>query len=500
MSARCHAAAALATLGVAASATQVAEPPVHVRLEEQLSLGTLALLQRALREARESTDPCLVIELDTPGGEVGLMWQIAKVIDQAREEGVRTVCWVNERALSAGVLVAISCERVYARERAAIGAATPVTIGWKGVTELADLDPKSASAIAAMVRAWAEDHGRSPEIALAMVDSETEVYQVEIDGQAQLVTGEDWRDQRLWPDPPHLLRTIAPGGRPLTLTGAEALELGFVDGTADELDEVLEKIGYAGSAPRTIVAARSEEILGRLNELSVLLIVAGLFLAYVELKTAGFGLAGVLSAACFALLFGARYLVGLADVPHIVAAVVGLALIAVELFVAPGTIWLGLAGFVCLVAALVFGQLGPGFHFSNALDREALRAVVGDLVIGSTAAILIAWLVSRWLPDTPVLRRLVLAPDPGARLGEALPEARRAVSVGARGSALTDLRPVGKVALDGEPGVEYEARAEGPALERGERVRVIELGSGRLVVAPDESTPPPRSTPGRSAS
>src|SRR4030095_229272 len=98
-----------------------AEPPVHVRLEGELSLGTLALLQRSLREARESSDPCLVVELDTPGGEVGLMWQIAKAIDQARQDDVRTVCWVNEHALSAGVLVAISCEHVYARERAAIG-------------------------------------------------------------------------------------------------------------------------------------------------------------------------------------------------------------------------------------------------------------------------------------------------------------------------------------------------------------------------------------------
>ncbi len=472
-------------LASAGALAQDTPAPVHVRLENELSLGTLALLQRSLRVAHESSDPCLVVELDTPGGEVSLMWQIAKAIDQANIEGVRTVCWVNEHALSAGVLVAISCDRVYARDRAAIGAATPVTFGPEGLQSLADLDPKSASAIAAMVRGWAKDHGRSPELALAMVDPETEVYEVEIDGMRKLITGEEWRDMRLGLDPPQLLRTVAPGGRPLTLTGSEALELGFIDGIVESLDDVLAKIGYPRVAPRTVVASRSEEILGQLNELSMLFLVAGLILAFVELKTPGFGLAGTLSAACFVLLFSARYLVGLADIPHIVAAALGAGLIAAELFVAPGTIWLGLGGFVCLLAAIVFGQLGPGFHFSNALDQVALRGVLDELVLGLAGAVVIAWLVSRWLPDTPFLRRLVLAPASLAPPGEAVSETKPAIAIGSLGQALTDLRPVGKVVLDGEPAVEYEARAEGLALERGARVRVVELGAGRLVVADD---------------
>jgi membrane-bound serine protease (ClpP class) len=199
------------------------------------------------------------------------------------------------------------------------------------------------------------------------------------------------------------------------------------------------------------------------------------------------------------LLFGARYLVGLADIPHIVAAFVGLGLIAAELFVAPGTIWLGLAGFACLLVAIVFGQLGPGFDFSNALDREALREVVDELVLGLAGAIVIAWLVSRWLPETPFLRRLVLAPKAAARPGEAVPDSHGAIAIGALGKALTDLRPVGKVVLDSEPAVEYEARAEGLALERGARVRVVELGAGRLVVAGDAAraaNDPSRTTSG----
>jgi hypothetical protein len=53
---------------------------------------------------------------------------------------------------------------------------------------------------------------------------------------------------------------------------------------------------------------------------------------------------------------------------------------------------------------------------------------------------------------------------------------------------LTDLRPVGKVALDDARTLEYEARSAGPAIGRGERVVVVEAAAGRLVV---EALAPP---------
>ena len=49
---------------------------------------------------------------------------------------------------------------------------------------------------------------------------------------------------------------------------------------------------------------------------------------------------------------------------------------------------------------------------------------------------------------------------------------------------MTALRPVGKVALDDGPGLDFEARAEGAEIAPGARVRVVEVqASGRLVVA-----------------
>ena len=86
-------------------------------------------------------------------------------------------------------------------------------------------------------------------------------------------------------------------------------------------------------------------------------------------------------------------------------------------------------------------------------------------------------MLSRLLPNTPVVSRLVLAPE-GSHAGSAVAEAasvetKRADLVGAAGEALTDLRPVGKVRLvrgaGGRVDVGHIARgdvAEMPAVDR----------------------------------
>jgi membrane-bound ClpP family serine protease len=102
----------------------------------------------------------------------------------------------------------------------------------------------------------------------------------------------------------------------------------------------------------------------------------------------------------------------------------------------------------------------------------------------------VIWGLSRVLPRTPLLSRMVLAGGPAAR-ASALAGAEQhgpSVQIGQTGQVSTPLRPFGKVVLDDDPARDHEARAEGPALDRGARVRVIEVQlSGRLVVAALES-------------
>ena len=121
--------ASLAALVGLPAAPAEAGQLVHVRLEGELDRGMLPQLSRAVRAAKAEPGSTLVIELDTPGGSIELMWDLSKQIREAAEEGVRTVAWVHRHADSAGVLLTISCERVYMSRDASIGSALPVSIG-----------------------------------------------------------------------------------------------------------------------------------------------------------------------------------------------------------------------------------------------------------------------------------------------------------------------------------------------------------------------------------
>jgi membrane-bound serine protease (ClpP class) len=462
---------------------------VHVRLEGELDRGMLPQLSRAVRAAKSEKDSTLVVELDTPGGSIELMWDLSKQIRDAADNGVRTVAWVHRHADSAGVLLTISCERVYMSRDASIGSALPVTIGPAGLAPVSEdkaVREKVTSAMRGDFRAMAERNGRPPALAEAMVDPEARVYQIRREGELVLVSGGEWDDLRGKPDVPELVATVAGPGQILNLTATRAVELRFADGVADSLGELAEKSGAGTGATVAIERARSDEIVRWLDLFGPLLLVAGLVLAYAELKVPGFGVPGILSIVCFALLLTGRYLAGLADVPHLVAVVLGLLLIAGELLIWPGTLWLGISGFVLLVGGLVLSGLGPGFSFESGFDRERLFSAGASMLINSAIAVALMLALSRFLPQTPVLRRLVLVPGAAGVVGGAMPESggrhAQLALVGALGRALSPLRPVGKVALDADPALEFEARSSGALIDAGARVRVVEFSSARLVV------------------
>jgi membrane-bound serine protease (ClpP class) len=460
-----------------------------VQIDGPLDVGTLSLVKRA-REGAASRGDRLVVEMNTPGGEIQLMWNLAKALSAASEDdGLLTVTWVNDQALSAGALVAMACDRLYMRSRATIGSATAITLGTGGpqpISEDAAVAEKFNSSFRSGFRGWAEDHGRSGAVAEAMVDADVEVRQVRVDGELRVVTGKEENDLISQGKKVQLVKTIVQRGELLNLTGREAMDLEFIDGIAETLEEVLERIGAAGVAPTIVVRQRSEDLASWLDMLAPLLFIGGLVLAFIELKAPGFGVAGIGSLACFGLLFFGRYLTGLADVPHIVLFALGVMLIAAEVFLVPGTLWLGVLGGLCVLVGLIWSNLGPGLGLEYALDRDIAISAGATTVLWMGLAMVVMYVVGRFLPDIPILNRLALETRDGT-VASAMPmrqDARfGAAQVGAAGRALTTLRPVGKVVLDAAPDLEFEARSPGGVVEAGSAVRVVEVrASGRLLV------------------
>lgn len=458
-----------------------------VRIDTPLDLGTLALVERGLAGAAERGD-LLVVELDTPGGEVGLMWRLANLLVDGASRGVRTVAFIDTRALSAGALLAFACESVYARSLARFGSAQPVKIGFDGTiaseTDEA-LREKELSDLRAGFRSVAETNGRPALLAEAMVDSSIEVREVLVLGERRLVSREEWDDLVERREAFELVRTVSPAGKLLNVTGREAVELGLAEGLAESRAELLEMLGLGGVEPTLVLRSTAEDLAGWLVALGPLLLLAGIVLAFVEFKTAGFGVAGLLSIACFALLFFGRFLTGLAELPQIVLVALGIVLVAAEILLVPGSLVAGVIGALCVLVGigwslgLSLGGLEHGLSQRILLD-EALRWVGASVV-----ALCAVFALSRFLPQAPGFRRLVLAPG-GSDFARGVPEASapkmRFARVGARGRALTALRPVGKVVLDEIAREEWEARSSGPEIPAGEAVVVVELAAGRLIV------------------
>jgi membrane-bound serine protease (ClpP class) len=462
-----------------------------VRIDGPLDVGTQSLLRRAIEGAHQRGDR-LVLDLDTPGGEIELMWQLANALLDAADGGLPTVAWVHDRALSAGSLVALACERVYMRSHATIGSALPVQIGPGGLMPASEDDQvreKLSSALRGEFRGVAEKRGRPGLLAEAMVDPEVEVVEVRRAGELVLLSALELDDLRQNPDADfEFVRTVVAQGELLNLTGSEAVELGLADGLAENRDELGAKLGLRSPPVTDVERSRSEELASILHVLSPLLLIGGFVLFYLELKAPGFGLPGILALVCFGLLLFGRYLVGLADVPHVVLLIVGAGLLATELFVLPGTIWLGLAGGLAILFGLVWSFVGSRVGFEYGLDRVIVFEETTRVVGAGAIALGLIWGLSRVLPRTPVLSSMVLVTE-GSAAAAAMPEASdahaRIARVGAPGRVRTPLRPVGRVTLDADSTLDFEARSEGGEIAAGARVRVVEVQpSGRLVVAP----------------
>jgi membrane-bound serine protease (ClpP class) len=475
------------------AAASAVEGLTLVRIEGPLDVGTQALLARAFQGARARGDR-LVLELDTPGGEIELMWQLANAILDASSSGVNTVAWVHDRALSAGSLLALACERVYMRSHATIGSALPVQIGPGGLMPASEdeaVREKLSSALRGEFRGVAEKRGRSGLLAEAMVDPEIEVLEIRVDGGLRLVSAQEYDDLGRRPageqESFEFVRTVVEKGELFNATGSEAVALGLADGLAESVEELAAKLGLAGARPTEVHRARSEDLAAWLYALSPLLLVAGFVCLYLEIKTPGFGLAGALALVSFGVVLFGRYLVGLADIPHVLLITGGAALVAVELFLLPGTLWPGLCGAAAIVLGLIWSFAGARIGVEYGLDRAILVEESFRVVGAGFVALLVIWGLSRVLPHTPFFSRMVLAGGPGPTAA-AMPEARaEPARVGALGRATTALRPVGKVELEAMPGRDFEARAEGAEIAAGVRVRVLEVQpSGRLLVGPLE--------------
>ncbi len=156
----------------------------------------------------------------------------------------------------------------------------------------------------------------------------------------------------------------------------------------------------------------------------------------------------------------------------------GLVLVLVEFFV-PSAGVLGFSAAACLVVAIVLA-----FRHSGTAGLTFMAVTVAG------TPLLLALGAHLW-PHTPIGRRVLLGvPKPEEVLPDT-PHRRELKSLlGKVGRAQSPMMPSGAVEVDGHT---IDALSEGPAIELGTLVKVIEVRGSQVVVRPTEGELPPAS-------
>ncbi len=417
--------------------------PVYViPVQKEIQKGLVYIVRRGVKDAMENNASALVLDMDTPGGEGEAMKEIMAIIARFQPAG-RTFTYVNKEAFSAGAFISAATRNIWMAPGAIIGAASPVTLGQEGPKEL---PAKFVSAYAAVIRAAAEQNGHDPAVFDAMVNKQTGL---KIDG-----------------------REIVAKGDVLTLTTKEATQLVgrppkplLADGVAESLESLIEKHVQAGAKIVRVEPTGFEEIGRFIVSISPLLLAAAFLFGYIEFKTPGLGIFGVLAAACALVFFFGHYIAGLSGYENLLLLALGVGLIAAELFIFPGTFLPGLIG----LGLLLFGILNtmvdrypadPVLPTLPQLHLPALNFSFG--LFGGIIAILLA---ARFLSRSPIFRSLELtAISPSFH-----PIAEEPAPRGSCGQTLTDLRPSGRASFDDRV---YDVLAEGDFIPAGTPVEV----------------------------
>lgn len=441
-----------------ADAAPAPNAPVYViPIRGQIEGALLYVIRRGIAEAEQRNAAAIVFVMDTPGGTLGAASEIVRSI-QAAKPPVYT--YVEKDAFSAGAIIALATKAIYMAPGAVIGDALPIMMSpIGGVQEMpAALEEKAVSAVSALVRSAAQEAGHDPELAEKMVRRENEFK-----------IGD---------------KVVCPAGRLLTLTADEALQPGkegqplLSAGTAADLSAVLDSLALAGR-PRIEMQITSTEKIARLIAAAApILMMLGFLGIYIEIKTPGFGLPGILGAACLALFFWGHHIAGLAGMEDLVIFVAGIALILVEIFLIPGFGFTGVFGlalvFVSLVGAMV--RIAPsGSWLPVWSDLQVPIAKTGVALIGTGASALI---LGRFLPRSPLFGRLTLGTANSAAGGYTA-AADTSAWVGKTGQALTQLHPAGAARIEGQ---RLDVVTSGEFIDAGAPVKVVEAHGNRIVV------------------
>lgn len=415
------------------------QPVVYIgKIDSEIDLGLAPYVKRVVDEAEKNHADAIIFHINTFGGRVDAATQIKDAILNSK---VRTIAFVDKRAISAGALIALSCEKIVMAPGSSLGASTVVDQAGQKQSE------KYQSYMRSEMRATAEKNHRRSDIAQAMVDERIVIPDLG-DDSTKLVT----------------------------LTYEEAVKFKMADTVLSSYSEIENAFGYKDAKEVDVSSNWAESFVSFLNNpiVSSILIIIGLVGIFMEIKMGVWGLPGTVAVIALALFFGSSYILQLATAIDIIMFIVGVILLLLEIFVIPGFGIAGVLGIILMIGGL-FLSLVSDFQMS---DFSFLAMAIIQLAAVFVGTGIFVFLLSKTLPKTNVWNRLILQENIGGKSGyTSKPTVENLVGV--EGIALTDLRPAGTALINGS---RIDVVTEGDYINHDSAIVVKSVEGSKVVV------------------
>ncbi len=466
---------------------------VWIKLEGDVEPSMYDFCARAIADALKENPDYIVFEINTFGGRLDAAFDLVDTIMAVK--GPETIALVKKKAISAGSLIALACKKLYMLEATTIGDCAPIVQGGDGTPQI--VGEKIQSPLRAKFRNLAQRNGYPELLSSAFVTPELEVLELTakldkgkkterdttliIEGQKYAVL--DSADKKFWGAPKILVKK----GELLTMTDKEAEELGFSKGTFKDRNEFETTLAIEKASE--VETTLGEDIAAAIAAISGILLIIGFGALYIEFKTPGFGLFGIIGIILIGIVFLGQFAPQLDGYIPAILLVAGVILFLVEIFVMPGTFLFGIGGIICMIIALAM-SFSPGElpeYVPDAVETtfDATPWLIGLLYMLCCAGVALVFPIAAskylipLLPEgwTPMLKTdLETAASPTESVQE--------VHVGDIGTAKTFLRPVGQASFtmpDGSTRL-FDVQTHGEIIEANTRVKVESVQEGHIWV------------------
>ncbi len=421
-----------------------------VPIEGTIDLGLPPFIKRVISQAEAENAEAIIFEINTFGGRVDAATQIKDAILSSK---ITTIAYINRRAISAGALISLSCEKIYMTEGGLIGAATAVDMSGKKGSE------KVISFMREEMASTAEKRKRNTEIARGMVDEELQFTHLVINGDSISVNDIEGRKE----------------GKLISLTTEQAVKYNISDGKAETFDDLIIKLDYSKYKVKQNIENWSENLVRFLTNpvVASLLTTFGFLGILFELQSPGWGIPGFVGLVCLILSLSASYIAQLATIPDLLLIITGFTLIMLEAFVIPGFGIVGISGLGVIIYGLYL-LLIPDVPVSE----EVLGSAMDGFTIGLLGALVGIYLLLKVMIKTKFWEQLT-APGSQKKEDGFTNSFGWETLINEVGKTDTDLNPSGWVTVKKN---RVFVVSEGGFIDKGRSVKILSVDGNRILV------------------